>query len=60
MTDYQMYDLGDIVLQCGSTLRDAKLAYKTFGTLNADKTNAIVYPTWVLRPALRKRMADRR
>lgn len=46
MADYQIYDLGDVVLQCGATLRDAKLAYKTFGTLNAEKSNAIVYPTW--------------
>ena len=33
-------------LQGGATLRDAKLAYKTYGELNADKSNAIVYPTW--------------
>ena len=30
----------------GATIRDAKLAYKTFGTLNAKKDNVIVYPTW--------------
>jgi homoserine O-acetyltransferase/O-succinyltransferase len=28
------------------TLRPARIAYKTYGTLNADKSNAIVYPTW--------------
>jgi homoserine O-acetyltransferase len=44
--DYETFDLGDVVLQGGATLRDAKLAYKTYGELNADKTNAIVYPTW--------------
>ena len=44
--DYETFDLGDVVLQGGATLRDAKLAYKTFGELNADKSNAIVYPTW--------------
>lgn len=44
--DYELFDLGDVVLQNGATLRNAKLAYKTFGTLNADKSNAIVYPTW--------------
>ncbi len=46
MTDYEIYALGDVVLQSGATLRDAKLAFKTFGTLNADRSNAIVYPTW--------------
>ena len=43
--DYQIYDLGDFRLQRGATLRACKLAYKTFGTLNADKNNVIVYPT---------------
>lgn len=46
MLDYEIFDLGDFVLQQGATLRDAKLAYKTYGTLNADKSNVIVYPTW--------------
>jgi homoserine O-acetyltransferase len=44
--DYDIFDLGDIKLQRGATLRDCKLAYKTFGTLNAAKDNVIVYPTW--------------
>lgn len=44
--DEGIYALGDVVLQGGQTLRDAKLHYKTFGSLNADKSNAILYPTW--------------
>jgi homoserine O-acetyltransferase/O-succinyltransferase len=40
-----LFDLGNFVLQSGATLRDAKLAFKTHGRLNADKSNAIVYPT---------------
>ncbi len=44
--DYEVFDLGDFTLQHGATLRDAKLAYKTYGELNADRSNAIVYPTW--------------
>ena len=46
MNDHELFELGDVVLQEGATLRDAKLAYKTYGTLNGDKSNAIVYPTW--------------
>ena len=46
MADYEIFELGDHVLQCGKTLRNAKLAFKTFGTLNAARDNAIVYPTW--------------
>ena len=33
--DYEIYDLGDVKLQRGATLRGCKLAYKTFGALNA-------------------------
>lgn len=45
-SDYDIYDLGDVELQCGVTLRGAQLAYKTYGTLNAARSNAVVYPTW--------------
>lgn len=44
--DYEIFDLGDVPLQRGATLRNARLAYKTYGKLNADKSNVIVYPTW--------------
>lgn len=44
--DYEIYDLGDVKLQSGATIRDCKLAYKTFGAMNAKKDNIIVYPTW--------------
>lgn len=46
MSDHEIFELGDFVLQRGATLRAAKLAYKTFGTLNARRDNLIVYPTW--------------
>src|SRR5919199_521787 len=46
MVDYEVFELGDVQLRPGATLRDAKLAYKTYGTLDEDKNNAIVYPTW--------------
>jgi len=45
MTDYQIFEAGDVVLQSGITLRGAKLAYKIFGELAPDKSNIIVYPT---------------
>ena len=44
--DYETFELGDVKLQGGATLRGAQLAYKTYGELDADKSNAIVYPTW--------------
>jgi len=45
MTDCQMLELGDVPLQSGLTYRNAKLAYKTYGTLNADRSNAILLAT---------------
>jgi homoserine O-acetyltransferase len=45
-TDYESFELGNVVLQSGATLRDASLAYKTFGELSAKKDNVVVYPTW--------------
>lgn len=45
-TDYDVYDLGDVLLQSGMSLRNAQLAYKTYGVLNSDRSNAILYPTW--------------
>jgi homoserine O-acetyltransferase/O-succinyltransferase len=44
--DYEIFELGNLKLQSGATIRDCNLAYKTFGTLNGAKDNAIVYPTW--------------
>ncbi len=46
MNGYEVFELGDVALGEGATLRGAKLAYKTYGTLNEERTNAIVYPTW--------------
>ncbi len=43
--DHEVFEAGDVVLQNGITLRNAGLAYRTHGTLNAEGTNAIVYPT---------------
>src|SRR5207237_4445599 len=43
--DYQIFELGDVALQSGLTLRNAQLAYTTYGRLDAARSNAIVYPT---------------
>ena len=43
---YELHDIGDLVLEEGGTIRGCKLAYATFGTLNAAKDNAILVPTW--------------
>jgi homoserine O-acetyltransferase len=43
---YHVHEIPDFTLACGTTLRPARVAYQTYGTLNAAKDNAIVYPTW--------------
>ncbi len=39
------FDCGDIRLQSGMTLPNAKIVYATYGTLNAARDNVVVYPT---------------
>ncbi len=45
--DHEIFELGAVTLQqSGNTLPDAKLAYKTYGSLNARGDNVIVMPTF--------------
>jgi homoserine O-acetyltransferase len=43
---YELHDIGNLDLEEGDTIRACKLAYATFGKLNAAKDNAILIPTW--------------
>ena len=43
---YEVQDIGNLELEEGGTIRGCKLAYATFGSLNADRNNAILIPTW--------------
>lgn len=44
--DFKLYDLGNLLLESGETLRGAKLAFRTLGTLNADRSNVVLVTTW--------------
>ena len=44
--DFSVHDLGSLLLESGEMLRGARLAYRSLGTLNADKSNAILVTTW--------------
>ena len=44
--DFDLYDVGDLVLGEGMTLRGTQLAYQTLGNLNEAKDNAILIGTW--------------
>jgi homoserine O-acetyltransferase len=41
----QFADLGELKLESGAVIHGCKLGYRTLGTLNAAKSNAIVFPT---------------
>ena len=52
MSGHSIFELGDLNLQCGLRLRGARMAYKTYGSLNEGKDNVIVFlPS--LRPSTR-------
>jgi len=44
----QFGELGDFKLESGEVIRDCRIGYRTFGTLNSNKSNAILFPTWAL------------
>ncbi len=44
--EQQVANLGDLKLESGEVLQDCRIGYRTFGTLNADKSNVILFPTW--------------
>ena len=44
--DLQTADLGTCVLESGEVLRPCALSYRTLGTLNDERDNAILVPTW--------------
>jgi homoserine O-acetyltransferase len=46
VSDHQVFALGDVELQSGTVLPDAKLAYKTAGQLSAAQDNAVVIPSY--------------
>jgi homoserine O-acetyltransferase/O-succinyltransferase len=44
--EHQLLKLGQLKLEGGTTLPDAMVSYVTHGTLNADKSNAILLPSF--------------
>ncbi|MEM9163658.1 MAG: alpha/beta fold hydrolase [Cyanobacteria bacterium P01_F01_bin.4] len=60
MVPPQRFGLQNFGLQCGVKLPEAEIVYQTYGTLNSDRTNVVLYPTsygaqhtdvnWLVRP----------
>ena len=44
-TEQGVFSCGDLALQRGGTLRDARIVWKSYGTLSPRRDNVIVYPT---------------
>src|SRR5687768_12480035 len=42
----QIAELGTCALESGQTIKECRIGYRTYGKLNADKSNVIVWPTW--------------
>jgi homoserine O-acetyltransferase len=42
----QFADLGVCKLTSGHTIAPCRLGYRTWGALNADRSNAVLFPTW--------------
>lgn len=58
--------VGDFRLESGKVIRDLTIGYRVFGTMNADKSNIVLYLTWAggrtsqlnLKPTDADRMID--
>ena len=44
----QFAQLGDFKLESGEVIHDCRIGYRTFGTLNSNQSNAVLFPTWAL------------
>ena len=42
----QFAALGDFKLESGGVLQECRIGYRTFGSLNSDQSNVILFPTW--------------
>ena len=43
----QFADFGEFRLRNGEVIHDFRLSYRTLGKLNAEKSNAVLWPTWL-------------
>jgi homoserine O-acetyltransferase len=46
MSEIQIVNIGALSLEKGGVIEDCKIAYRTFGQLNKDKSNVLLFPTW--------------
>lgn len=44
--ELQYAELGDCKLESGEVIHDCRIAYRTLGQLNEDRSNVMVFPSW--------------
>jgi homoserine O-acetyltransferase len=44
--DQQIAELGTCALESGDKIQECRVGFRTYGKLNADKSNVILFPTW--------------
>jgi homoserine O-acetyltransferase/O-succinyltransferase len=44
--EQKLANLGQFKLVSGEVIHDCRIGYRTFGKLNADASNAVLFPTW--------------
>jgi homoserine O-acetyltransferase/O-succinyltransferase len=44
--EQQAGDIGDLKLESGQVLRGCRVGYRTYGKLDAKRSNAVLFPTW--------------
>ena len=44
--EQQFANLGDFKLESGETIRGLRVGYRIFGTMNADRSNIVLFLTW--------------
>jgi homoserine O-acetyltransferase len=45
-TPLQLAEIGDFTLSSGEVLKNAKIGFRTAGSLNVDKSNVLISPSW--------------
>ena len=46
-TELQLVNIGDFTTTEGNIIKDCKIGYRTIGKLNDDKSNVVIWPSWL-------------
>ena len=44
--DFRLAELGRCTLDNGATIQPCRMGYRTFGRLNTERSNAVLFPMW--------------